>query len=74
MNQFVDPHQGLLLLNTESEDSCQEIPYPPFIDVISEVTDNENFSTFILAGIDEGVLEEEKKKLFGKEIDIVEKK
>jgi hypothetical protein len=64
LNQFVDPHQGLILLNTEAEDSCQKIPIPPFVEVVSEVTNNDNFSTFILAGLDKDDLAIQTNKIY----------
>ena len=62
LNQFIDPHHGLIILKTEAEDSFQEIPYPPFVDVICEVTDDYNYSTFTLAGPEGEEIEKEWKK------------
>eukprot|EP01091_Cochliopodium_minus_P009398 TRINITY_DN2309_c0_g1_i1.p1 TRINITY_DN2309_c0_g1~~TRINITY_DN2309_c0_g1_i1.p1 ORF type:complete len:475 (+),score=126.73 TRINITY_DN2309_c0_g1_i1:166-1425(+) len=62
LNYYMHPHEGLIILKTDAEDSQQQIPYPPFIEVISEVTDDENYSTFTLAGPQKNEIEKKWKK------------
>ena len=52
LEQWLDPHRGLVLLKTSVDTSDEKVSLPPFVTVIKEVTDDPRFSTHELAAID----------------------
>lgn len=74
LNYFIHPQPGLVILKTDAETADQQIPLPPFVEVVEEVTDNLDFSTFTLAGPTSKELELMWKEKVGHESKKIKKK
>lgn len=51
LDQFVSPHEGLMLLEVELNDINEEVELPPFIHIEREVTSEKAYSNRALAGV-----------------------
>ncbi len=50
LDRFIEPRPGLILLEVELDDEATKITLPPWLEIDRDVTDDRNYSNYMIAG------------------------